>query len=518
LSLAEASALVVSRLRSFIEANLARRARLPRAKAIRASSPSCAKSGAVIVHDERPNRSPKETCRPPSRTSARAEPFDTPSPVAERRPLPGLRRGGQRPRPSVSTLRQEVPRERPPSRPARPAAPLLRRCPRTLGARARSHRRQGSPQRRARSVEAPPAPLEWPRRETLPAPRGEERRWSEAERRGDGTHRRLSRSARLVEEALGASQVTHRGARGALGRMRRSEARSSRTLHRRRAAERRPMRLHGRRSSSLGRPLPVVHRPRRRCRFPEQVCGLLRRTCRFPKEACWLCRRTCRFPKESRRKRVSAVHLIGCLGGDERRCGELSRRRRGVDSGFGDERGMGIEARRVTVRVRRAPHGVVPWGLTCGVVSIARRVLPVSIAAKLARSPRWSAQGRSMTARGDRGPRARDGRPRERVSSSFFSTFPAARWGARSGFRSPVHGGPPLPGVSPRDREESTNGVPRTSPGARRSPCDHQPGARDARRRANPRGIRGEKATAPEIALGGRCLLTPLAISARRKK
>ena len=58
----------------------------------------------------------------------------------------------------------------------------------------------------------------------------------------------------------------------------------------------------------------------------------------------------------------------------------------------------------------------------------------------------------------------------------------------------------------------------RSSSRARRSRRDRHPGARDARERANPREIRGEKATAPEIALGGRCLLTPLAMLARRKK
>ena len=63
-------------------------------------------------------------------------------------------------------------------------------------------------------------------------------------------------------------------------------------------------------------------------------------------------------------------------------------------------------------------------------------------------------------------------------------------------------------------RARSTRSPSRT----RGSQCDRHPGARDARRRANPRGIRGEKATAPEIALGGRCLLTPLAMFARRKK
>ena len=62
-------------------------------------------------------------------------------------------------------------------------------------------------------------------------------------------------------------------------------------------------------------------------------------------------------------------------------------------------------------------------------------------------------------------------------------------------------------------RARTRSGAPstRSSSRARRSQCDRHPSARDARRRVNPREISGEKATAPRIAPGGRCLLTPLA-------
>jgi len=42
----------------------------------------------------------------------------------------------------------------------------------------------------------------------------------------------------------------------------------------------------------------------------------------------------------------------------------------------------------------------------------------------------------------------------------------------------------------------------RSSSRSRRSQCDRHPGTRHARRRASPRGVRGERATAPRIAPG----------------
>lgn len=73
-------------------------------------------------------------------------------------------------------------------------------------------------------------------------------------------------------------------------------------------------------------------------------------------------------------------------------------------------------------------------------------------------------------------------------------------------------------GTEMRARTLSRARSTRSSLRARRSLRERRRGASDARRRANPRGIRGEKATAPRIAPGGRCLLTPLAMFARRKK
>lgn len=60
-------------------------------------------------------------------------------------------------------------------------------------------------------------------------------------------------------------------------------------------------------------------------------------------------------------------------------------------------------------------------------------------------------------------------------------------------------------GTEMRARTPSRARSTRSSSRARRSLCGRSPDTRDARRRANPRGIRGEKATAPEIALRGRC-------------
>lgn len=60
-------------------------------------------------------------------------------------------------------------------------------------------------------------------------------------------------------------------------------------------------------------------------------------------------------------------------------------------------------------------------------------------------------------------------------------------------------------GTEKRARTLSRARSTRSTSRARRSLRDRHHGARDARRRANPRGIRGEKATAPEIALRGRC-------------
>ena len=60
-------------------------------------------------------------------------------------------------------------------------------------------------------------------------------------------------------------------------------------------------------------------------------------------------------------------------------------------------------------------------------------------------------------------------------------------------------------GTEKRARTLSRARSTRSSSRARRSLCGRSPDTRDARRRANPRGIRGEKTTAPEIALRGRC-------------